>query len=152
MQKNGGANSNSGKIAGSDIENQALGVGFCRQIVILTTLALAWHVYLRRRRLAKNKRLAHIQINARKRVARYLIARSRQARSLLEHVVFYGEKVVQQFQELYGASLKAAYGGKILLKIHLKIVTGERTSEWGKDHSSFFVKRYTPICTGKALK
>ena len=46
---------------------------------------------MKRRRLATNKRLAHIQhiqFNARKRVARYLIARSRQARSLLENVVF----------------------------------------------------------------
>ena len=82
------ANLNSGKMAGSDIENQALGVGFCRQIFILKTLALGWHVYSKRRRLARNKRLAHIQINARKRVARYLLARSRQARFLLENVVF----------------------------------------------------------------
>ena len=138
-------------MADSDIENQALGVGFCRQKFILKTLALAWHAYMKRRRLARNKLLAHTQVNARKQVARYLTARSRQAQSLLENVVFYGGKVVQQFQEPYGASLKAAHGGKILLKKHLKIVTGKRTSGWGKEHSSSFVKNYTPICTGKAL-
>ena len=35
-------NLNLGKMADSDIGNQALGVGFCRQTFILKTLALAW--------------------------------------------------------------------------------------------------------------
>ena len=63
----------------SDIGNQAWGVGFCRQIFILKTLTL--HFYMKRQRLARKKRLARIQVNAGKRVARYLLARTRQARS-----------------------------------------------------------------------
>ena len=48
-------NINLGKMADIDIGNQVLGVGFCCQIFVLKTLALAWHFYMKIRRLARKK-------------------------------------------------------------------------------------------------
>ena len=48
------ANLYSGKIVDIDIGNQALSVGFCRQMFILKMLAVAWHFYMKRQPLARN--------------------------------------------------------------------------------------------------
>ena len=60
---NAHAKLNVGKMSDIDIGNQVLGVGFCRQRFVLKTLALARHFYMKRRRLARKKRLARIQAN-----------------------------------------------------------------------------------------
>ena len=46
---NANANLNLGTMADIDIGDQVLGVGFCRKIFILNTLALTWHFYMKRR-------------------------------------------------------------------------------------------------------
>ena len=50
-------------MADVEIGNQVLGVGFCRQIFMLKTLALVWHFYMKRQRLARKKGLARSQAN-----------------------------------------------------------------------------------------
>ena len=58
---------------------------FCRQIFVLKCMVLTWHIFMKRRSLARKRRLERNRASARNRIATYLKFRSRQARSVVEN-------------------------------------------------------------------
>ena len=90
----------------SDIGNQAFGVGFCRQAFTLKTWLGIY--YMKGRRFARKKQLARIHVNARKRIARYLVGRSGQAQSLLDSIVSYCDKTLTQVRPRFVFTLSVA--------------------------------------------